>query len=146
MASQDVAISRRHIIGEVPMMVCEISDRCLYTGFFGSIDSGRMAQITDKITERCELDNAKLVIVDLANVDAIDTAVATHLVRLGKVLELVGVKVIFCGIKGNLARTMVTAGVEFDMFKVTRDLKSALLYSYEFTGLKLVPIDENTRA
>lgn len=33
MASQDVAISRRHIIGEVPMMVCEISDRCLYTGF-----------------------------------------------------------------------------------------------------------------
>ncbi|CAH9050192.1 hypothetical protein PSECIP111951_00651 [Pseudoalteromonas holothuriae] len=142
MSPQDVAISRKHIIGEVPMIVCEIAERCLYTGFFGSIDSGRMAQITDSLTIRCEKEKSEAVIVDLANVDAIDTAVATHLVRLGKVLELVGVKVIFCGIKGNIARTMITAGVEFDIFKIARDLKSALVFYYKSIGFELVKIQK----
>lgn len=141
MSGQNVAISRKHVIGEVPMIVCEITDSCLYTGFFGSIDSGRMAQITDSLTRRCEKEKAEIVIVDLANIDAIDTAVATHLVRLGKVLEIIGVKIVFCGVRGNIARTMVTAGVEFDIFKITRDLKSALRFCYEFMGLELVKIE-----
>ena len=50
------------------------------------------------VSKRCDEEKAEIVIVDLANVDAIDTAVATHLVRLGKVLELIGVKIVFCGI------------------------------------------------
>lgn len=142
MSNETVAISRKHIIGEVPMVVCEIADQCMYTGFFGSIDSGRMAQITDSITKRCELEKASYVIIDLTNVDAIDTAVATHLIGLGKVLRLVGVDSIFCGIGGSLARTMVTADVEFDDDKVARDLKSALQLVYAKSGLKLVKVDD----
>lgn len=140
MSKENVAISRRHIIGEVPMIACEIAENCLYTGFFGSIDSGRMAQITESLTLRCEKETYSVAIVDLSNVDAIDTAVATHLVRLGKVLELIGVKIVFCGIKGNIARTMVTAGVEFDQFDTVKDLKSALTFFYSSSGLELVNV------
>ena len=48
MSSQDVAISRKHIIGEVPMIVCEIAESCLYTGFFGSIDTTKYNFYTNK--------------------------------------------------------------------------------------------------
>ena len=44
-----VAISRKKIGGEVPMVVSEITDRCLYSGFFGTMDSSRMKIITDKL-------------------------------------------------------------------------------------------------
>lgn len=37
-----VAISRKKLGGDVPMVVREITDRCLYTGFFGTLDSARM--------------------------------------------------------------------------------------------------------
>ena len=140
MGTDTVALSHKHFGGEVPMMATEITEDCLYIGVFGSIDSGRMAQITHLLTEKCEASQAAVVIVDLANVEAIDTAVSTHLIRLGLVLQLIGVAVIFCGIRGNLARTMVAAGVEFDTFCIVRDLKSALKKSYSMMGLELVDV------
>lgn len=138
MSTDQVALSRKHLSSEVPMLARELTDFCLYIGVFGSIDSGRMAQITHQLTDKCESSESSVVIVDLANVDAIDTAVSTHLIRMGKVLQLIGVAVIFCGIKGNLARTMVSAGVEFETFQVVRDLKSALDKAYRLQGFAVV--------
>lgn len=34
-AETKVAISRKKIGGEVPIVVSEITDKCLYSGFFG---------------------------------------------------------------------------------------------------------------
>ena len=43
--NQQVAISRKKIGGEIPIVVNEITDKCLYTGFFGTLDSARMKAI-----------------------------------------------------------------------------------------------------
>jgi rsbT co-antagonist protein RsbR len=137
MSTEKVAVSRKQIGGEVPMVVSEIIEQGLYTGLFGSIDSARMAQVTELITFKCEELKSKIVIIDLANVDAIDTAVSAHLISLGRVLELIGVQIIFCGINGSLARTMVTAEVQFGGLKIVRDLKEAVAHAYSLTGFQV---------
>ena len=137
MTTDDVAVSRKQIGGEVPMVVAEATDDCIYTGLFGSLDSARMAVVTEKLTALCESSRISLVVIDLGNVDAIDSAVSAELVRLADVLVMVGVEPIFCGIKGVLARTMVTAGINMGKYTIQRDLKSALKYSFKQSGYTL---------
>jgi len=85
MAPQKVALSRKQIGGEVPMVATEITDTCIYSGLFGSLDSSRMAIIINKVTTLANARQISLVIVDLGNVEAIDSSVAGHLVKLGDV-------------------------------------------------------------
>jgi len=139
--SKNIAISRKQIAGEVPMVATEIIDGCLYTGLFGSLDSSRMQAIVDMLTALCEGKNSRIVIIDLGNVEVIDTAVATHLTKLAQVLKMIGVKTIFCGIKGLLARTMVTSGIALDDLNTVRDMKAALDLSYADLGYKLIKLD-----
>ena len=134
-----VAISRKKIGGEVPLVVNEITDNCLYSGFFGTLDSARMKGITDKILDLVSATNIEIIIIDLANVDIIDSTVATHLVRLGDTLILVGVRVIFCGIQSTVAQTMITSGIDMKGFKISRNVKLAIKEVLAIQGLKLVP-------
>ncbi|MBW1796737.1 MAG: STAS domain-containing protein [Deltaproteobacteria bacterium] len=135
-----VAISRKKIGGEVPMAVSEITDRCLYSGLFGTLDSARMKVITDKILDLLTATGIEIIIINLANVDVIDSAVASHLVRLGDTLKLTGVEVMFCGIMPQVAQIMITAGIEMKGFRITRDLKSALKEVFTLQGFKLVRV------
>ncbi len=137
----EVAISRKKISGEVPMVANVITDSCVYTGLFGSLDSLRMGKVTDSITELCSTNEINQVIIDLSNVDAIDSAVSLELVRLGDVLHLLGIKPIFCGISSHLARIMVSTGVEVVNYPICRDLKEALAIALKISGHKIVKID-----
>jgi len=136
-----MAISRKKIGGEVPLVVNEITERCLYTGFFGTLDSSRMKAITDKILILLGNTGIEIVIVDLANVDIIDSAVASHLARLGETFTLVGVATVFCGIMPQVAQIMVTASIEMKGFRITRDLKAAVKEVFALQGFKLVRVE-----
>ncbi len=139
--NQKVAIARKKIGGEIPIVVNELTDKCLYTGFFGTLDSGRMKAITDKILNMLGATGIEMVVIDLGNIDIIDSAVASHLVRLGETLTLIGVETIFCGIMPPVAQIMITAGIEMRGFKISRDLKSAIKLVFEIQGIKLVKIE-----
>jgi anti-anti-sigma regulatory factor len=142
MTSQKVALSRKQIGEEIPMVATEITDDCIYSGLFGVLDSSRMAMIIDKITLLANSKEISLTIIDLGNVEAIDSSVAGHLVKLGNILKLLGVSPIFCGISSELAKTMVTAGVDLGAFPTVRDLKEALQTSFRMSNKKLINLTE----
>jgi len=133
-----VAVSQKQISKEIPMVVTEIIEGCLYSGLFGSLDSARMASIIDKLTSSCQTKGIHFVIIDLGNVDAIDSAIAGQLIRLAQILKLVGVSTIFCGISAMLAKTMVTTGVSIGDINVVRDLKTALRLYFNKSNLELI--------
>ncbi|CCQ10956.1 Sulfate transporter/antisigma-factor antagonist STAS [Pseudoalteromonas luteoviolacea B = ATCC 29581] len=136
--SENVAMSRKQIGGEVPMVANEITDSCIYSGLFGSIDSARMNAIAERIISMSEERQIDLTIIDLSNVDAIDSAVSGHLLRLAETLRLVGVTPIFCGIRSNIAASMASTGVDFGQTHVVRDLKRALKLSLEMSGFTII--------
>ena len=139
--SSKVAMNESRIGLDAPLVVSSITENCLYSGFFGRLDSERMKLVTDKMLETIDVKGSEYVIVDLSNVEIIDSAIAVHLVKVGTILQLTGVKVIFCGIKGIVAQTMTAIGVEFEKYTIARDLKGALKLVYEFNGQKLVKIN-----
>ena len=97
-----VAISRRAIGGEAPIVINELTSRCLYAGFFGTLDSARMKKVIDEVMDVVQRNDNDIMIVDLSNVDMIDSAIAGHLKKLNKLLQLVGMEVLFCGIVGSI--------------------------------------------
>jgi rsbT co-antagonist protein RsbR len=99
-----------------------------------------MKMITDEILEAIDQTDNDTIVIDLGNVDIIDSAVAAHLIRVGDVVRLVGCNVIFCGINSRVAQTMMTVGVEFSKYLLAKDLKSALRLVFELQGLMLVPM------
>jgi len=139
-----VAISRAKIGGESPIIVGEITDKCLYSGFFGTLDSARTQVITEKVLDLLGKTGIEIVVLDLSNVDIVDSAVTVHLVKFANTLKLVGVDIIFCGITPIVARTMITAGVELKGYRISRDLKSAIKEVFLRQGLMLVPFSPSS--
>ena len=139
-SNEEVAISRRVLGGEAPIVINEITDRCLYSGFFGTLDSVRMKKVNDAIMEVADRNDHDMMIIDLSNVEVIDSSVAANLKKLNKLLQLIGVEVTFCGFKPIVAASMISAGVELDNIQVQKNLKRAIKYVFEKQGLKLVPI------
>ena len=142
MTPEKMAISRKQIASEVPMVTNELTDTCIYAGLFGSLDSLRMNLVSDKIKKLASDKEIDIVIVDLSNVEAIDTAVAGHINRLVKTLQFVGVESILCGIKNELADTMVKAGIELESTIIVRNLKAALKESFKLSGHTLTKIED----
>ena len=142
MTNEKMAISRKQIGSEVPMVTNELTDTCIYAGLFGSLDSVRMGLVSDKIKKLASDKEIDITIIDLSNVEAIDTAVAGHINRLVNTLKFVGVESILCGVKNELADTMVKAGIELDSAVIVRNLKAAVKESFKLSGYKLVKIDE----
>ncbi len=141
-SQQEVAISRRVLGREAPIVINEITDRCLYSGFFGSLDSMRMKKVNDAIMEVADRNDHDMMIIDLSNVEVIDSAVAANLKKLNKLLQLIGVEVTFCGFKPVVAASMISAGVELDSIHVEKNLKRSIKHVFKKQGLQLVPIDK----
>lgn len=138
--SNEVAISREKIGGEVPIVVTELTDKCLYTGFFGTLDSTRMQKIIEKILELLDKSEIEIIIVDLSNIDVLDSAVAAHLIKMTQTIKLTGCRTIFCGVRPILAQTIVAVGSDVSNLIVNKNLKSALKEVFRYQGLELVPV------
>lgn len=138
---KNIAISRRVLGGEAPIVINEITERCLYSGFFGTLDSVRMKKVIDNILEVADRNDHDLIIIDVSNVDVIDSAVAGNLKKLNKLLQLIGMEVIFCGFKPIVAASMISAGVELDNINVEKNLKRAIKAVFKKQGLKVTPIN-----
>lgn len=138
-----VAISRRKLGGEAPIVVNEIIDGCLYTGMFGTLDSARMKSVIDLILTITSSSEADVIIIDLSNIDIVDSVIAGQLIKINKTLQIVGMNVIFCGIKPIVAQSMVNAGIDIGNVQVVKNLKVALTEVYKKRGLKLVEINKS---
>ncbi len=140
--NKKVAVSESRVGIETPMVISHIAQNCLYTGFFGRLDSVRIKSITDKVIERAESSGTLITIVDLSNVEYIDSAICQHLIDIAITMKLLGVEVVFCGLKAIVAQTMTKAGIYFNEFGVYKNLEIALQEVYRKTGFKLVKVDE----
>lgn len=138
-STQNVAIARGKIGAEAPMVVNHLTDATLYSGLFGTLDSARLQRVTEKILAKLAESEAEIVIIDLGNVDIIDSAVAAHLTRLAETINTTGSKSLFCGINPTIAQTMASTGINLKAISISKNLKSALKEVFRLQGLELVP-------
>src|SRR6266446_9060873 len=117
---------QQEAIRELSTPVLQVRERLLILPIIGVIDGQRARQLTEQLLRGIRTNRAKVVIVDITGVPAIDSAVANHLVQTVEASRLMGASVIITGLSSEIAQTLVTIGVDLSKMNAVGDLQGGI--------------------
>ena len=83
---------------------------------------------------------AKIFVIDISGVAAVDTAVANQLIKITKATQLMGCESIISGISPSISQTLVELGINVGEVKTTATLRDALEIGLRSLGdLRFLP-------
>lgn len=137
---REEAIEAQHLqaIRELSTPVIQVWEQVLVMPVIGVVDSARARQIMEHLLERIVALRARIVIIDLTGVAAVDTQVAGHLLRTTQAARLVGARSIVVGISPQVAQALVRLGVSLGELETYLDLRSGLQRAFEILGYAVV--------
>ena len=92
--------------------VLQVRERLLILPMIGLIDPQRARQLTEQLLRGIRTNRAKVVVIDVTGVAALDASVANHLVQTVDAARLLGATVIVTGLSPEIAQTLVNIGVD----------------------------------
>ncbi|HEX5164986.1 MAG TPA: protoglobin domain-containing protein [Thermomicrobiales bacterium] len=142
LAVDEIARIQKERIAEHSRAVMEMStpvtpiwEGILLLPLVGVIDSMRTADIMNKsLTSIAEM-RAKVFVLDISGVGAVDTAVANQLIKITKATRLLGCEPIISGLSPSIARTMVELGVNVGEIRTTATLRDGFEIALKMMGM-----------
>ena len=135
---------QQEAIRELSTPVLQVHDRLLILPIIGVIDPLRARQLTEQLLRGIRANRAKVVVIDITGVAAIDSSVANHLVQTVEASRLLGATVIVTGLSPEIAQTLVHIGVQLDKMTTVGDLQGGIEEAERLLGYKMVPITETS--
>jgi anti-anti-sigma factor len=108
--------------------IIEVWEGVLTMPVFGSIDTLRAEQMMDILLQAIVRTRCRYVIIDLTGVDTVDASTADHIIKLIRSVQLVGSRGIVVGIRPEVARIVVSIGVDLSSFITLGNLREGLLF------------------
>jgi rsbT co-antagonist protein RsbR len=140
------AAAREQIIADQSMAMLELStpvvrlwDGIVAVPLVGTLDSARTQLVMEKLLETLVASGADHAVLDITGVPTVDTEVAQHLLKTVNAARLLGAECIICGIRPQVAQTIVSLGIEFGDIATKATLADALAHALSRTGLKVGP-------
>jgi rsbT co-antagonist protein RsbR len=133
---------QQEAIRELSTPVLQVRERLLILPIIGVIDSQRARQLTEQLLRGIRTNRAKVVVVDITGVPAIDSAVANHLVQTVEASRLMGASVIVTGLSSESAQTLVTIGVDLSKVNAVGDLQGGIEEAERLLGYKVIEVKE----
>lgn len=121
-------------IRELSTPVAKVYEQVLLLPLIGVMDGQRAQQVMDTALARVVEEKARVMIIDIAGVPAVDAAVADLLVKTTAALRLVGARVILTGISPQVARTIVEIGVDISALPTLAHLQEGIALALEMIG------------
>src|SRR3989442_4371807 len=134
---------QQEAIRELSTPVLQVRERLLILPIIGVIDAQRARQLTEQLLRGIRTTRAKVVVVDITGVPAIDSAVANHLVQTVEAARLLGAIVIVTGLSSEIAQTLVTIGVDLSKMNAVGDLQGGIQEAERLLGYKVIQVQEN---
>lgn len=97
----------------------------------GSIDSERARQMIEVLLQGVQLNQARIVIVDITGVPVVDTQVANVLIQAAQAVRLLGAQIVITGIRPEIAQTLVSLGIDLRGLTTRGSLQSGVAYALE---------------
>ncbi len=97
----------------------------------GVVDSMRAQQMMNTMLAKIKESSAKIIILDIQGVAAVDTAVANHLIKITKATKLMGCRCLISGISPAVAETLVQLGIDLGDVATNATLKDSLGEAFE---------------
>src|SRR6266705_878961 len=133
---------QQEAIRELSTPVLQVRERLLILPIIGAIDAQRARQLTEQLLRGIRTHRAKVVVVDITGVPAIDSAVANHLVQTVEASRLMGAGVIITGLSSEIAQTLVTIGVDLSKMNAVGDLQGGIEEAEQLLGYKVIEVEE----
>jgi rsbT co-antagonist protein RsbR len=134
---------QQEAIRELSTPVLQVRRRLLMLPIVGVIDSQRAKQLTDSLLRAIRANRAKVVVMDITGVGAVDSKVANHLIQTVAAARLMGTAVIVTGLSAEVARALVGLGVDLTKLNTVGDLQGGLEEAERMLGFKAVSLDES---
>jgi rsbT co-antagonist protein RsbR len=120
---------------EMSTPVTPIWDGILLLPLVGIVDSVRTQDIMNKTLAKIAETRARMFVLDISGVSAVDTAVANQLLKITRATQLMGCESIISGISPVIARTLVELGIHVGEVKTTATLRDALELALRAMGM-----------
>src|SRR2546421_5892408 len=117
---------QQEAIRELSTPVLQVRERLLILPIIGVLDGQRARQLTEQLLRAIRANRAKVVVIDITGVPAIDSTVANHLVQTVEASRLMGASVIITGLSSDIAQTLVTLGVDLSKVNAVGDLQGGI--------------------
>ena len=120
----------------------QVRERLLILPIIGVIDPQRARQLTEQLLRGIRTNRAKVVVIDITGVAAMDVTVANHLVQTVEASRLLGATVIVTGLSPEIAQTLVTIGVDLGKMNTVGDLQGGIEQAERLLGYKVAALAE----
>lgn len=104
----------------------QIADGVLLVALVGHIDTRRAQNLTEKLLDIVHTQRTRYVILDVAGVSLIDTAVAHAILSTTRAIRLLGCNVIMSGISAEVAVLLTRIGIDLGEVQTVRSPQAAL--------------------
>jgi rsbT co-antagonist protein RsbR len=119
-------VRQQTALQELPTPVLQVREGLLIVPVIGTLDARRARRLTEQLLAAIRAERARVVVIDITGVLAVDSQVANHLVQTIEAARLMGARVILAGISPDIAQTMVRLGVDMRGIATVGDLQSAI--------------------
>jgi len=137
---------QQEAIRELSTPVLQVRERLLILPIIGVIDPQRARQLTEQLLRGIRTNRAKVVVIDITGVAAMDSQIANHLVQTVEASRLLGATVIVTGLSPEIAQTLVNIGVDLGKMNTVGDLQGGIEGAERLLGYKVVPIGDNQQS
>jgi rsbT co-antagonist protein RsbR len=139
-----IILQQQEAIRELSTPVLQVRERLLILPIIGVIDPHRARQLTEQLLRAIRTNRAKVVVIDITGVAAMDANVANHLVQTVEAARLLGATVIVTGLSPEIAQTLVTIGVDLSEMTTVGDLQGGIEEAERLLGYKVLPLADVT--
>jgi len=92
--------------------IAEIWDGVLTLPIIGTLDSTRTMMVMENLLSRIQAERAKVVVLDVTGVMAIDSQVSHHLIQMIRAVGLMGADAVLTGIRPEIARSLTSLNID----------------------------------
>ena len=135
---------QQEAIRELSTPVLQVRERLLILPIIGLIDPQRARQLTEQLLRGIRTNRAKVVVIDITGVAAMDSNVANHLVLTVEASRLLGATVIVTGLSPEISQTLVNIGVDLSKMNTVGDLQGGIEEAERLLGYKVVSVRDVT--
>src|SRR5215468_8261304 len=133
---------QQEAIRELSTPVLQVRERLLILPIIGVIDPQRARQLTEQLLRGIRTNRARVVVMDITGVPAMDATVANHLVQTVEASRLLGANVIVTGLSPEIAQTLVTIGIDLSKMNTVGDLQGGIEQAERLLGYKVMALAE----
>jgi len=123
---------------ELSTPILQFRTGLLILPIIGIIDSQRARQLTEQLLRTIRANRAKVVVIDITGVPAVDSKVANHILQTVEAVRLMGARAIITGLSPKIAQTVVAIGVDLSRVVTMSELQSGIEEADRIMGYRVV--------